>query len=539
MSSAEELYRQRIEAREHYLFEAWRNAKLTIPHLVPDTDDALEASTPKRLPKANQSLGARGVNNLAAKLLLALLPSNSSFFRYVMSEEALDEAEETNTELSELESRLARRESRINTEVELQGIRTKAYQVFRHLIVTGNVVAYLQPEGGLQVIKLNAFTAKRNPDGKLLDLIYVEPMDRQALPPKLEEMLPARTPAEDANNDQSKIKGLYTRVLWDADTKKYESWQEFCGEEVPDSRETHDPETMPWLVLRYSAIDGEDYGNAFVEDYRGDLTAYDQLSRDAKFLSGNAAKVIFGIKPASVLKPRKFQEASNGAAVVMEPDDVTAVQLNKTADSQVTTLQLDRLERALSASFLLNSSFQRNAERVTAEEIRRLAEELEDTLGGVFSLFAQEFQKPLAAIVEDNLVRTQAGFNKLPEGAVRIGVVTGLAAIGRNQELENLRNFGGLVAEWSTMLPGLPQRLVEGSLIKMLATGTGVQTDGLIKTDEKYAEEQQAAQQAQSTQTMGAEAAKGLGPAVAGAAQNLDPEQLAQALTGGLPGAIN
>lgn len=535
MPTAEELYRVRIEDREHYLYEAWRNAKLTIPNLVPDTDDALQSSTPTRLPKANQSLGSRGVNNLAAKLLLALLPSNSSFFRYVMSEETLDEAEATGTELSELESKLARRESRINTEVELQGIRTKAYQVFRQLIVAGNVVAYLKPEGGLQVIKLNAFTAKRNPDGKLLDLIYVEPMDRKALPPELEAMLPDG-PGEDEKD--GKVCGLYTRVEWNADTKRYDSWQEFAGEEVSDSRASYEADKLPWLVLRYSAIDGEDYGTAFVEDYRGDLTAFDQLSRDAKFLSGNAAKVIFGIKPASVLKPRKFQEAANGDAVVMEPDDVTAVQLDKTADSQVTTLQLDRLERALSASFLLNSSFQRNAERVTAEEIRRLAEELEDTLGGVFSLFAQEFQKPLAMIVEDNLVRTQKGFEKLPSGAVRIGVVTGLAAIGRNQELENLRNFGGLVAEWATMLPGLPQRIVEGDLIKRLATGTGITTEGLVKTNDEVEQERQAQQQAASTQTIGEEAAKGLGPAVAGAAENLDPEQLAQALTGGLPGAI-
>lgn len=44
---------------------------------------------------------------------------------------------------------------------------------------------------------------------------------------------------------------------------------------------------------------------------------------------------------------------------------------------------------------LLNSAVQRNGERVTAEEIRYVAGELEDTLGGVYSLLSQELQLSL------------------------------------------------------------------------------------------------------------------------------------------------
>ena len=53
-------------------------AALTIPALLPPvgTDDNTALSTPW------QSLGAKGINNLASKLLLTLLPSGGSFFRY-------------------------------------------------------------------------------------------------------------------------------------------------------------------------------------------------------------------------------------------------------------------------------------------------------------------------------------------------------------------------------------------------------------------------------------------------------------------------
>ncbi|WP_265102931.1 portal protein, partial [Acinetobacter baumannii] len=46
--------------------------------------------------------------------------------------------------------------------------------------------------------------------------------------------------------------------------------------------------------------------------------------------------------------------------------------------------------------FLLSSSIVRDAERVTAEEIRMQANELETSLGGVYSRLAVDFQKPMA-----------------------------------------------------------------------------------------------------------------------------------------------
>ena len=66
----------------------------------------------------------------------------------------------------------------------------------------------------------------------------------------------------------------------------------------------------------------------------------------------------------------------------------------------------------------MNSSIQRPGERVTAEEIRHMAAELEDALGGVYSILSQEFQLPLIRRLMYQMERNGT-FPKLPQGMIR------------------------------------------------------------------------------------------------------------------------
>ena len=61
------------------------------------------------------------------------------------------------------------------------------------------------------------------------------------------------------------------------------------------------------------------------------------------------------------------------------------------------------IQDRLSQAFLLNSSVQRNAERVTAEEIKFVASELESTLGGIYGVLTQEFQQPLLKLIMNKM----------------------------------------------------------------------------------------------------------------------------------------
>lgn len=72
-----------------------------------------------RLETPFQGVGARGVNNLASKLLLALLPPNSPFFRLKIDDFTLGQLQNTDPALkTELESGLSRIEQAVMTEIE-------------------------------------------------------------------------------------------------------------------------------------------------------------------------------------------------------------------------------------------------------------------------------------------------------------------------------------------------------------------------------------------------------------------------------------
>jgi hypothetical protein len=530
--SAEDLYQKRIVDRQCYLTEAERSAKVSIPSVIPDDQDICVRTTPVVLDKPFQSLGARGVNNLASKLLLTLLPPTLPFMKYVLSgktkSEIADGGAEAVAEMSDIQARLARREARIQDEVDVQNIRTKAFSVFKHLLIAGNVLAFANPKNpGLQVFPLNSYVTSRDGAGNLLDLIYVEKLDRMSISDERVLAILASVPEATQSptpGDGDRPVFLYTRVVREGDS--YRSWQEVGGLVVPDSEETWTEKNLPWLALRYTSIDGEDYGRGFIEEYRGDLTSYEQLSRDTLFASANAAKLVWLIDPTSTLKPKKFLEAVNGGAVSGRQEDVTAARVDKGGDMNFVANEKRELQQALSSAFMLNSSFQRNQERVTAEEIRRMAEELEDTLGGVFSLLSTEFQLPLALLIESGLIKRDPTFKALPKDSVRVGVVTGLAAIGRGQELQRLRESLALVAEASAIMPGLVDYINEEDLNTRLWTGTGVDTEGLLKDAETVAQERQARSQAAAQQTLGQELARGAGNAAGG----IDPETVVQSL---------
>jgi len=534
---AADLYTKRAVHRQCYLDEAERSAKVTIPSVFPDAQDVCQRSTPVVLDKPFQSLGARGVNNLASKLLLTLFPPTMPFMKYVLTGKTKDEATEAGIDLSEIKSGLSRREGRIQDEVDVKNIRTKAFLAIRSLIIAGNSLVYMTPKTGkMQVFPLNAYTVVRDGSGTLLDLIYVEKMDRTTITDERILAILAEHPQAgheanptDQDSNESPVL-LYRRILRSGD--RYKSWQEVGGIIIEGSEESWSEEDLPWLPLRMTSIDGEDYGRGMVEEYRGDLMSYEQLSRDTLFASANAAKVVWAIKPNSVLRPKKFLDAPNGGAVSAEPDDITAVRLDKGGDMNFVAMEKRELSQALSAAFMLNSSFQRQQERVTAEEIRRMAEELEDTLGGTFSLLSAELQLPVAHLIETGLIKRDPTFPPLPTDTVRIGVVTGLAAIGRGQELQRLREALGVVGEAAQIAPGLVDYIDEEDLNRRLWTGSGVDTEGLLKTADEVAELRQQRQQANATKVAGEEAAKGAGSALG----QMDPEVAKEALQAGVQG---
>ncbi len=182
------------------------------------------------------------------------------------------------------------------------------------------------------------------------------------------------------------------------------------------------------------------------------------------------------------------------------------------------------IEKRLLEAFLVMNV--RNAERVTAEEVRLTQLELEQQLGGIFSLLVIEFLIPYLNRTLLVLQRSNQ-IPKLPKDIVRPTIVAGVNALGRGQDRESLTAFVGTIAQ--TLGPeALMQYLNPLEAIKRLAAAQGIDVLNLVKTEQQLAEEQQAAQQAAAQQSLVDQAGQMAGSPLMDPSKNpqmLDEEQ--------------
>jgi hypothetical protein len=488
VETAASLYTQLETVRRPYLDRARDSSKLTIPALVPPEG----FSNGSKLYTPFQGIGARGVNNLASKLLLALFPPNSPFYRLIVDDFTLQKITQREGMRAEVEKALNMIERSVMGEIEASAIRVSAFEALKQLIVAGNVLVYLAPEGGMRVFRLDRYVVRRDPMGNVLEIITKEDVSPAALP----ENIRAIVKADPANKDPNKSVSLYTRVY-----RYYDKWrvyQEVAGQIIPDSKGSYPLDKSPWIPLRFVRIDGEDYGRGYVEEYYGDLRSLEALSRAIVEGSAAAAKVVFLVSPNGQTKAKDLSKAESGDFVTGIVGDVTTLQVEKRADFSIALQTIQGVEQRLAFAFLLNTAIQRSGERVTAEEIRFMAGELEDALGGVYSILSQEFQLPLVTRIMFVMQR-QGRLPELPKGAVRPTITTGLEALGRGHDLNKLNVFVQNLAP----LPEALTYLNVADLITRVGTSLGIDMAGLVKSPDQVAAERQQAMMSQMLDKLG------------------------------------
>ena len=147
-----------------------------------------------------------------------------------------------------------------------------------------------------------------------------------------------------------------------------------------------------------------------------------------------------------------------------------------------------------------------------------MAQELEDVLGGVYSILSQEFQMPLVNRLMNRM--SKAGrLPKLPKDIIKTTIVTGLEALGRGHDLNKLDSF----IQGAAQLLGdsFPTYVNMSDYLKRRATSLGIDVEGLIKTEEEIEQEKQQAAQQQMAQQVAPNMAT-----AAGKMAQENPEQL-------------
>ncbi len=475
-----------------FLDKAVECSELTLPYLI--DDDISSRPNHKSLTVPWQSVGAKCVVTLAAKLMLAVLPPQTSFFKLQVRDDKLGE-ELDPTIRSELDLSFSKMERMIMDYIAASNDRVAVHQALKHLIVGGNALIFMGKDG-LKTFPLTRYVINRDGDGNVLEIVTKELISRKVLDIELPEPQP-NTGIDESSTTNDDVT-IYTYVKLDKSSGRWVWHQEAFDKIIPDSRSTAPKNASPWLPLRFNTVDGEDYGRGRVEEFLGDLKSLDGLSQSLIEGAAAASKVVFLVSPSSTTKPATIAKAGNGAIVQGRPEDVAVIQVGKTADFSTAANMATAIEKRLLEAFLVMNV--RNAERVTAEEVRLTQLELEQQLGGIFSLLVIEFLIPYLNRTLLVLQRSNQ-IPKLPKDIVRPTIVAGVNALGRGQDRESLTAFVGTIAQ--TLGPeALVQYLNPLEAIKRLAAAQGIDVLNLVKTEQQLAEEQQAAQQQAAQQSL-------------------------------------
>lgn len=481
--------------RDPALVRAREVSKLTIPALVPEegATDATKLTTPY------QSVGARGTNNLAAKLLLSLFPPGTSFFRLTVDEFALDklkaraEMAGEGDPISKIEKALAKVEKALNTRLEQKAARPVLSEMFKHLIVAGNALLQVMKDGKLKLHTLANYVTKRDAAGEPVEIIVRETLSRRTLPRHVHDFVASKANGtEDEKEGKDQI-DLYTWVRRVSDGS-WKQHQEILDLKIPGTDGTFPKDKTAWLPLRWQSVAGNDYGRGHGEEYLGDLYSLEALSQSIVEFAGNAAKIVWLVQRGGTTDKNKLAKAPSGAVIDGNAKDVSGLMMEKFADFQVVKATAADIEQRLEQAFLLNSSVQRQAERVTAEEIRFMAGELEQSLGGTYSVLAQELQLPLIARLMS--VMQKAGqLPHLPEQMVKPQIVTGLDGLGRSSDFLKLELLVKDLA--ATFGPEASAEYINvGAYASRRAAALGIDTEGVIRSEEDVQASRQQQQQA-------------------------------------------
>lgn len=470
--------------REPFLRRAREAAKLTVQSLLPPEGHTSQS----KLYTPFQSIGARGLNNLSAKLHLTLLPPNSPFFRLQVDDFTLEKVTNQQGMRGEVEKALNKVERAVMTKVETAALRAPSAEAIKQVVLAGNVLIHMTAECSMRVFNLDRYVVSRDPAGNILEIITKESVAPGALPLDVQTSLPKEVSTKSSSTERTL--DLYTHVK--RSDGRWNVYQEIRGFKLPKSKGWYPLDKCPWIALRWSRIDGESYGRGYVEEYLGDLYSLDCLMKAIVEGSAAAAKILILVDPNGTTSADVVANAPSGSVRSGSKNDVSVLQLDKYADFNVALRTIEMLEQRLSIAFMLNSAIQRPGERVTAEEIRYMAGELEDALGGVYALLSQEFQLPLVTNLLVAMEKSEQ-LPPLPKDLVRPSITTGLEAIGRGHDMSKLDQLvGGIMQAFGPQV--LNQYLNIGEYITRRGTALGLDMAGLVRSEEEQAQAQQEAQ---------------------------------------------
>lgn len=485
------------------IFRSEQYAKFTLPYLLVDP---LRGMSQNQIEHDFQSLGALLVNNLASKISQALFPPGIPYFKIATSPELEAAAADAGLEPLDLAGRMAMLEQAATEQVFLHGGQHKLTRVVKLLIVSGNAMLYRDPvRRKFMTWSVQSYGVRRSATGEVMDAVLKQRFRWSDLPEENREYVLAGRPG--GYTDRSQV-DLYTRVKTVPGTPNntVEVTHEIDGVLAAEPV-TYPEHLSPYLFPTWNLADGEDYGRGLVEDYAGDFARMSLVTEQLGLYELESLNILNLVDESAGGVVDDYQGADTGDYVPGKTGAVTAYERGDYNKIAAVTHALGQTAQRLSSAFMYTSNM-RDAERVTAEEVRRIAREAEATLGGVYSILAEALQAPLAYLSMAEIAAQNDGLLMgLIHRDIRPAVVTGIPAMTRAAETENLLRATQEAAAIIPPLVQLSRRIDPERVLEKIFQGNSVSLDDISKSPDQLAQEARAEAEAAQAQEQATAAA--------------------------------
>jgi len=449
-------------------------AHWTIPSVFADPE--LRDGKRVSVRKDYQSVGALYVNSLSAKLARLLFPSNQPFFRIDSTGSMAQLAEAMGAQEADLASGLSELENTAYRRVFLKSSYHQLVHAMKLLIITGNVLLYRDSDSGnMNAFSIRQYALTRDGGGKVLDIVLKERTVIQELPLEVRHLFRGRK-ADDAIY-------IYTRIQRQKReaTDVFVVTQQLEGGIMLDNRAVYPEAICPYIPAVWNLVTGENYGRGLVEDYAGDLAKLSALSEALSLYEIESCRVLHLAKPGSQIDVDSMASEESGAWVAGDPGQVSAYEAGDYNKIQALAAEVANIGGRLAPAFMYSQN-QRDAERVTAEEIRQNAEEAESSLGGVYSVIADTLHIPMAHILCWEVNPKFVG--EVVKRGLTLSVLTGVAALSRSADVTALLQAAQALGVILPVIQANP-RIDPDKVTDMVLQGFGLNTKELYRTEEQ------------------------------------------------------
>ena len=493
-------YNSLTSDRINFLDEAVENSKYTLPYLVQISNES------KNIEYKSQhnfsSLGAQAVNNLANKLVSVLFPTTQNFFKLYVDEEAKAALKASKISLNRVQQDLIKVETMVNNYLFKYLNRQLLTEMEKQLIVCGNTLLYFNKDEKAQLIPLSNYGVELSSAGDIIELITYKKKKFNVLPSDIKEILIR----EKKNSD---VVDIYTYCgLSDFDKKEYIISQ-FCNDILITEPQIIKEIDLPFICLTWSRHSDESYGRSLVSNYIGDFIFIDYLSSSIAKGTVLASDIKYFIRTGSTIDLDDFITSKTGSVFSGSIEDVGVLQPSKMIDfnSQITILE--QYKRRVSEAFLLTTGTIRDAERVTAEEIKRISQQLELSLGGVYSYQAEFIQSILVKKVLRYLGMEDELYKQMNPR-----ILSGLEALGKFQNIDKLAQLSQLLQLPAMWPQQLQQRVNFVNYFNSVCAELSIE-DTFMYSEEEFNEIMAQQKQEAQEEALNKEAMKGIAPLVA------------------------